>query len=373
MKVTILTPHIFRSPFSEHCKSININRFPYFYPYSLQRIADGKGIGDNIKTNSLAFIQIPFLVTSGLFFAIKLFSQNHFDYFHSHWVIPQGLIGAILSIMFKKKHISTIHAADVFLMKRILLKKYLFKFIIHNTTHFFVVSSYVHKTILEMLLEEDKITFLSKSSILPMGINNDKFYLKTSKSILKQKYVKNDAIILLFIGRLTAKKGVEFLIQSMDTIVDYCDNIHLIICGEGPNKDDLTQKVFNLKLQKNISFFGYIEETEKIELLSIADIVIVPSIILENGETEGMPVVILEGLAAGKAIIASNVSGISDVIQDGINGILIQERAPNQISDAVIKLLKQPKFKKELEDHAKESSKYYSWDIISEEYFKQFE
>ena len=95
-------------------------------------------------------------------------------------------------------------------------------------------------------------------------------------------------------------------------------------------------------------FLGFIEEQNKIELLSIADIVIVPSIILDNGETEGMPVVILESMAAGRAIIASNVSGVSDVIEDGVNGILVPQKCPEEITNNVIRLFKHPEFKAEI-------------------------
>lgn len=372
LSVTILTPHIFGSGFFEQSEAVNIIRFPYFLPLSLQKLADGKGIGDNINTSCLAFLQIPFLVCFEFLGALKIFTTQHFDYIHSHWIVPQGFVGAILSFLFtKKKHISTIHAADVFLLKKVFLHKYLLKFIIKNTLHFFVVSSYVHMTVLKMLLEEDVEDFMAKSSILPMGIDRKKFDLKMPVNDIRQRYNIGDDFLLLFIGRLSDKKGIEYLIHAMSAIIEYCDDVHLIICGDGPKKEYLIRVVHALELETNISFLGFIEETEKIELLSLADVVIVPSIVLDDGETEGMPVVILEGMAAGRAIIASNVSGVSDVIQDGVNGILVQEKCPDQISDGVIRLIKDPVLKKELGNNAKESSKYYDWDIISEEYFKQ--
>lgn len=177
--------------------------------------------------------------------------------------------------------------------------------------------------------------------------------------------------ILLFIGRLTDKKGVEYLIESLYEVIQYDANIHLLICGNGPLHEILLDKADNLVLNNFVSFLGYITEKEKIELLSIADVLVVPSIVLDNGETEGMPVVVLEGMAAGLPIIASDVSGVRDVIQTNFNGLLVQARNSHQIAMAILMLMKDPVLREKLGNEAKKSSKMYDWENISQSYLSQ--
>ena len=88
-----------------------------------------------------------------------------------------------------------------------------------------------------------------------MGINRKRFDLINSNIELHQRYNPRHNFILLYIGRLSDKKGVEYLILAMKTIIKYCDKIQLFIGGDGPNRDSLINEVQNLNLHNNITFF----------------------------------------------------------------------------------------------------------------------
>ena len=93
-----------------------------------------------------------------------------------------------------------------------------------------------------------------------------------------------------------------------------------------------------------------------------------PSIVLQSGETEGLPVVILEGLAAGKPIVASDVSGVKDVIKNGWNGFLVEQKKPNQIAEKVLELLGDDELRVRFSKNALETAKKYDWEVIAEKY-----
>lgn len=370
LAITILTPHIVNAAFFQKVQKIRIIRFPYFYPLSLQKIADRKGIGYNIDTSVFAKIQIPIFVCSELLFSVLCLIKGRYDSVHTHWIVPQGFIGSILSYFFKTTHICSVHAADVFLLKRFFFHKQILRFIIHHTTHFFIVSSHVHKTLLELISEEDMNIFLNKSTILPMGISHAEFCQEMDICSILQRYNIDKKTLILYLGRLSDKKGVEYLIEAMSKIIHTNTCIKLIICGDGPKKSELLDLVERHTLEGYVDFLGFITQEQKRELLCIADIMVIPSIILPDGETEGMPVVLLEGMAAGKAIIATKVSGISDIISHGKNGLLVDQRSASDIADSVLKLINNSDLRTEIGDNAKVSSYQYDWKNISQKYFE---
>lgn len=105
----------------------------------------------------------------------------------------------------------------------------------------------------------------------------------------------------------------------------------------------------------------------------MADIVVIPSIVDSSGFQEGFPVVVVESLVAGKAIISTKTKGIMEAIQDRYNGILVDQKNADQISDALLELLKNEELRKKIFTNALESRKKYDWNIIANEYLRLME
>lgn len=358
-----------RTAFHEKMGQIEVWRFFYFYPIKYQRLNREGGIVYNFNVSNLAKIQVPLFLLSQMIFAFTLLKTKKIQMVHSHWIIPQGFIGSLIRKFVKKPHILTIHAADVFALKKIPLHKNILKFIISNTDYIFSVSEYVWQYLYEITPVESRNRLEERKLILPMGVYPFPLINDTKKQNLRIEYKLNNSFILLFIGRLHEKKGIIYLIYAMSFLINKVDNIKLLICGGGPLSDKLKKIVIDLKLNDYIYFKGFISEAEKIELLTISDLLIVPSIIMESGETEGLPAVIQEGLSAGKPIIASNVSGANEIIVNGENGILIEEKNSEKLAEAIILLKNNEDLRKKIERNALESSKKYEWSIISERYF----
>lgn len=98
------------------------------------------------------------------------------------------------------------------------------------------------------------------------------------------------------------------------------------IVGEGPLKSVLEKETVALGIQKNVIFLGWKQQEEIVQLLSETDILIAPSVTAADGDQEGIPVTLMEGMARGLPVIGSMHSGIPELIQDGVNGFLVPER-----------------------------------------------
>lgn len=130
---------------------------------------------------------------------------------------------------------------------------------------------------------------------------------------------------VLYFSRLVDKKGLEFLTKAIPKILSKCD-AHFIFAGVGRG----------LKLdipKENYTYLGYVEEEKKPYLYALSDIFVLPSLY------ENCPLSILEAMASGKAVIATSVGGIPEIVKHEENGLLIQPRSDEDISNAVIKLV----------------------------------
>jgi len=141
---------------------------------------------------------------------------------------------------------------------------------------------------------------------------------------------------ILFVGRLVERKGVIYLIWAMRILKERGIKAELRIVGEGLLMESLKNSAKDLD---SVKFLGKLSAEDLMEEYKRSDIFVLPSIVDSRGDTEGLGVVLLEALSFGLPVIASNVGGIPDIVEDGKTGILVPEKDPVAIADAIEKLL----------------------------------
>ena len=370
LDIEILAPHHQRAKCKEDLTGLTVQRFRYFIPTKYQRIAYEGGVLSNLNRSILAKMQVPFFVIMQLWSTLKIVRRDKVNVIHSHWIIPSGLSGAICAKFLGVKHVVTIHAADILALERLPFKRNITDFIIKNSKQITVVSSYMYEKLIGLVSPGILQETTKKTKIIPMGTHVTLLQNRISKLELKKKYGIDNRFVVLFIGRLVEKKGVPYLLEAMPQIVSQHPDLKLVICGDGPMRAELKNLTEQLGLEEHVSFVGYVTGQKKVDYLSLSDIVIVPSILTESGDTEGMPVVVMEGLAAGKIIIASNVGGIKDAIEDRYNGFLIDPESPNQIAERTLEILNSQAMTKRMSEKAAETGKRYDWQNIGEQYWE---
>jgi glycosyltransferase involved in cell wall biosynthesis len=111
-----------------------------------------------------------------------------------------------------------------------------------------------------------------------------------------------------------------------------------VLVGYGDLRDELEAQAHALGLNGRVTFAGRVPRQEIPAYFGASDVVVVPSVRDEAGNVDGLPNVVLEGMAAGKAIVASNIAGFPDVIRDGESGLLVPEKNPRALADAITQL-----------------------------------
>jgi len=161
--------------------------------------------------------------------------------------------------------------------------------------------------------------------------------------------------IVLFIGRLVEKKGCEYLIKAMANVqVDYPD-VKLIIIGDGPLRPHLESLAKQLQL--NHRFIGVQPPDICRQWMQTSKIMVVPSVTATDGDSEGLPTVLLEAQATGLPVVASTHAGIPEAITHGKNGFLTNERDWQSIASCISALLRSPNLRQYVSCQALEGVK----------------
>ena len=198
-----------------------------------------------------------------------------------------------------------------------------------------------------------------KIVVIPIGVDGNRFYsINSVRKIPKS---------LLFVGRIDKRKGVEFLIKAMRLVVKEIPDVKLFIGGTGKDMPKLKKYVKRHNLGENVEFLGFIFEDKLNEWYNKVQCVVVPSVF------EGFGLTAIETMSCGTPVIATNVNGLKDIVENDVNGFLVEYNDIPSLSDRIIYLLgnktKQAEF---IKKGKKKVATVYNWDITLERILKVY-
>lgn len=237
------------------------------------------------------------------------------DHIHGHF-----LNWPKLAAQYTAKHISvpctvTAHAYGLYSDpdKRMLRR------VSDRLDHILTISEYNRRYL------NEQVGTTSPVDVAHVGINPDKFQPT-------QSYVDNR---ILTVGRFVEKKGIRYAIEAVADIVEDVPNLEYHIVGSGPLEDDIRETIRKHNLQDAITILGNISDEELIEEYNEAEVFLLPCVIAEDGDRDGIPVVLMEAMAMECVPISTHVSGIPELIEDGKNGFLCNPRDIKGISEKI--------------------------------------
>ena len=359
--ITVLVPGAPGALSYEEMEQLKVYRFSYFFPKSLQKVCYDGGALPNLKSSWLARMELPFLLLCQFFHIGWLIKKERIDLIHCHWIIPQGLFSVLFKKVFKIPLILTAHAGDVFALKNTILKK-IGRYILSNCEFFTANSKATRKVVLD----------LSKGGIpvkvIPMGVDLNVFNGLFNSQNIRRKY-EIDGPMLLAVGRFAEKKGFKYLIEAMPLILKKYPKTKLLIIGFGPLERSLKNLVVELNIERSVVFPGKMPHSELAEYFASADIFVGPSIVAEDGDTEGLGVVFLEAIASKTAVVASNVGGIGDIVIHEKTGLMVEQKNPNDIFNKIDRLLSDTDLRSSIvEEGYSFIKKKYAWEVIQEKF-----
>lgn len=198
-----------------------------------------------------------------------------------------------------------------------------------------------------------------------MGTDPRVFYIDS-----EQVYKANSKSIL-FVGRLSEKKGVIYLIKAFKILQEKYSGLKLDIVGSGNQKPRLKKISSKLNLENIVCFHGDLPHEELADYLRNALVFVGPSIEAKNGDQEGFGLVFVEAMLCGCPVIGTNTGGIPDIIINGETGLLIKQKNPEAIANAIEKVLKNNRLRQKLIKNGYEyARKNFTQDKIIKKYYK---
>lgn len=199
--------------------------------------------------------------------------------------------------------------------------------------------------------------FPAEYRIIPNGVDARRF----GSGAIPLRQFRDGKLNVLFLGRIDQRKGLKYLLRALPRIRERHPNTRFIIAGEGPLRADYERWVEH-KGWRDVVFLGRVPEEDKPSLYASAHVFCAPS---TGGESQG--IVLLEALAAGRAVIASDIPGYRSVIRDGMDGQLVRPGDSEHLAWAVCRLLGNERERARLGHAGRKRAEGYSWGHVSRE------
>ena len=201
-----------------------------------------------------------------------------------------------------------------------------------------------------------------KINVVPNGVNTNLFSDVERDYDFRRQYAMDNEKIILFMGRLVYEKGIQNLIAAMPKILANYHDAKLIIAGKGGMIDELRAQVNSLGLENKVYFTGYLSSKNVQKMYKCADISVFPS------TYEPFGIVALEAMLSGTPVVVSDIGGLNEIVDHGINGMKSYAGNPNSLADSILTLLFDPKLCSEVVKNAQAKVKTdYNWQKIAQD------
>jgi glycosyltransferase involved in cell wall biosynthesis len=293
-RFVVVTPRVPNAAQTETIDGVEVRRFAYFWK-RFEGVAHGATL-PNVRAQPWRAIELPFLLGRFLIEAWRAVRSERPDLIHAHWVLPGGLLAAMIPGN-RAPIVMTAHGVDMHALQRFPLES-LRRFALRRANHVVAVSG-------DLLGRVGDLAPSTPVEVVPMGTD----LAEVTEAVAVRAPVAGR---VAFVGRLADKKGVDVLIRAVARQI----HLHLVIAGDGPERLMLESLVDELGVRERVTFLGHSTRTQVFDLMRTCEVLAMPSVIGRDGDQEGTPVVLAEACAAGVPMVASRLGGIAEFLDD---------------------------------------------------------
>ena len=357
--VVVLAPHCRgaarREEFVNAGVTIGVRRYRYCFA-ALETLAYDGGMLSRVRQNPLRLLLLPLFLIAQLFAIVRLQREFRFDAIHAHWIVPQGVVAAVLRTWSRSMPpvLVTSHGGDLYALRGRILER-LKRWVLGKADAVTVVSDAMREYCEQQGIAPEWIIVQS------MGVDLD------SKFTPGDGEQARDGII--FVGRLVEKKGVAHLIEAMALLADRYPDLSLKIVGDGPLRESLETLAAKLGVQDRVNFTGSVLNEDVPDYLRGAAISVMPSVVASSGDQEGLGLVAVEALGCGCAVVAFDLPAVRDTIRHGETGLMAKPGSAADLADKIATLLDDDKLRAELaETGRRHALGKFNWKAVGESY-----
>lgn len=309
--------------------------YQYVWPKSLHVLGYSRTMEKDVKLRKRAYLLLPLMLFFGFWALYRVVKKEKIDLINVHWILPNGVIAAAVSFLTGVPYVVTLPGTDVFLASHYRLFGLVARLVGQRSAGITSNSSWYLDKIAEIGVANKPTALIS----YPVDVNRFKPSRRGILEIKKKLGLAEDELVILAVGRLVYKKGFEYLIKALPQVAAKFPRLKLIIAGEGDLKKELIKLALDLKIRDKVIFAGDVPRDKIGCYYNLAEVMVAPSVIDQRGNMDGGPVTSFEGMACGVAQIATDILGVADFIQNGVNGYKVPQKNPRAIAESLISLL----------------------------------
>ncbi|MFD1427263.1 glycosyltransferase involved in cell wall biosynthesis [Kroppenstedtia sanguinis] len=306
-----------------------IPRFPLYPKWRVYTRFPRKAVMDGIPIHyvparmfpgGLFFQAFGYLYYQALVREIQQLKESFaFDLIHCHTIFPDGYAGTLLKKVFSVPVVSTIHGSDIrlypFRSKGVLERT---EVALRSCDHIVAVSNGLKRDAQRLVAGVEATTIYN-------GFDPKRFYPRSQKVAREHLQLPEQEKIILYVGNLYKVKGIEYLIDAFAIVADQHPEFHLYLVGDGPLRGPLKKRSREKGIEGRIHFTGRRPHDEIPWWVNSSDVVALSSL------SEGLPSILLEAMGCGKPVVATDVGGVSEILQHRKTGFLAKPKDPEDL------------------------------------------
>lgn len=326
VEVEVLAPS-YRGLESGRVDGVQVHRFRYA-PARLETLTHDQTTPDRVRERPIFLGLIPGYLLSASLAARRLARHGRFDLVHVHWPLPHVVPGWAARMAARVPLVITFHGVELTFARsaRVPFMRALLRRAIRTADAVTANSTYTAGLIRD--LHDRPVSLVPFGSSVPVP--------EEIPAVAAAPPFR-----LLFVGRLVERKGVHYLLEAVAAARERVAVV-VDVVGEGPMRPALEERVRELDLEDAVRFHGFVSREELGRRYAACHAFVLPAIMDTKGDVEGLGVVLIEALAYGRPVIASEAGGIVDIVRHRRTGLLVPPGDVSALTDAVTELAADP-------------------------------
>ena len=319
-------------------------------------------IPEEIRKSKLGLLKALIMTIRLFFYVFGQCLKEKPDVIIGRWAFPSGYVAYLVSKFFGTKSVIEIYGTELSFTRNSKMIQKILVPAMNKSSRVIANSEYTKNEFIKLGVKKEKII---KIGTPPNFVKHtaDKEFLKK----FRRKFADDSHKIILFVGHLIELKGAEYAIRALQHIQE---KTHLIIAGDGILMNDLKKLTKSLGLESRVTFFGMASLEGVGWLHDISDVFVCPPIIDSKGFTENLCKVIPEAMESGLPVVATNVGGVPEVVENEKTGLLVEQKDPVAIAKAVDRILSDDKLKNEMVTSSKKIVDEFSIEKLERKYIE---
>jgi glycosyltransferase involved in cell wall biosynthesis len=278
---------------------------------------------------------------------VKMLKDINPDIVHAQ-MLGMGIPALAAKKLFGKPYVIWGRGSDVYLAKK--HERFVLRPAVKNADAVIALTGQMKEKIGEYYKKD--------AFVIPNGITLDEYVGLSKGNLRAELQMGRSDKVIIYIGRLSPVKGVEYLIRAMRLVKDKAPDTKLILIGDGSEREKIQSIIKQLNLEQLIIHLPQVPNKNIPKYAVASDVLVLPSL------SEGFPMTILEAMASGLPVVSTRVSGLPEIVKEGINGFLVEPGNPEQLAEKILLLLKNDETRAMMSANNKESVKQYSWENV---------